>query len=703
MNGFSAYHISSRGLKYALAFSSFEDEEFKEEEYKKALLNVLTAQDFDSIPLVEYYEGPITAIGRRRLHDGDFDDVFILSTEEVSKLPQTASVIRCIFEVLSNEHHIVFLTDEDDKIRDVVTIGMLSNPIIKEYLTLLIGRLYSEGWDFNDSYLHLENKLDYDSPVRIFEELKKLGSMVDNPENIPPTDFEVSKQIVHILSLLQPLKTWNDGPESEALSAIDYPLKIPAPKYTPGTAGYFAQHPFGAVMENTEDQDVQDLAFRMFAEANNWDYLALKTPTGDYSHLLGSDQFMIEMVEPVAEDTELDELVHLFDEQNRPLRVNYKHSPYPGIITPQDVVLSEHTKTKMMSSFVEFERHTRDTYMYYIGKSDNDYIPRYWLKIGDTQKGPVWREGLKDVYRVLWEILPDEIRSLEPNVIEEAVIALRNSMAHADFQLTPQEQIEHSKLNKYLLYLRSYYEKIQTLVTLLERVNRGAYFNEFAHLFHSEYEILMNPTNNRNKAKKLNYQLRQDFLNLKFIDGVFVLMVADRSVEPAKEIKSILQERNSIWKFQIADDAMSGELRIKAAKINAKMDRVKKAKKDAKNKVKAAALDRAKQELIPVLIPVLKAEIHEMLKSNCNENTEIENTRFRVQIQSIIKEARNTFSLDNNEEIMSMTKLPKRACSGGSSILDWCGLEYTRLTRPDDDGKETVYIKIKNLHNGEEK
>jgi hypothetical protein len=78
--------------------------------------------------------------------------------------------------------------------------------------------------------------------------------MVDNPENIPPTDFEVSKQIVHILSLLQPLKTWDDGPKSEALNAIDYPLKIATPEYTPGTAGSFAQHPFGAVMENTEDE-----------------------------------------------------------------------------------------------------------------------------------------------------------------------------------------------------------------------------------------------------------------------------------------------------------------------------------------------------------------------------------------------------------------------------------------------------------------
>ena len=712
---FSAHHISSRGLKYALGESAFEPSEVDSKKYKKTLLNVLTAQDFDSIPLVDKFEGPITSIGRRRLHDGDVEDVFILSPEEVSKMPQESPVIQCIFEVLSNEHHIVFLTDKNEKIQDVVTIGMLTNPIIKDYLTLLIGKLHSEGWNFNKDHLDSDAVFDYQYPVTIHEELIKLDKMVDNPDKSVPSDLEVSTQIVHILSLLQPLKTWDGGPKSGAMISIDYPLKIPAPEYTPGTAGYFAQHPFGAVMENTEDQDVQDLAFRMFAEANNWDYLALKTSNGDYSHLLGSDRFMIEMVEPVAEDTELDELVHLFDEQNRPLRVNYKHSPYPGIITPQDVVFSEHTKTKMMSSFVEFERHTRDTYMYYIGKSDNDYTPRYWLKIGDTQKGPVWREGLKDVYRVLWEILPDEIRSLEPNVIEEAVIALRNSMAHADFQLTPQEQIEHSKLNKYLLYLRSYYAKIQTLVTHLERVNRGAYFNEFAHLFHSEYEILMNPTNNRNKAKKLNYQLRQDFLNLKFIDGVFVLMVANRSVEPAKKIKSILQERNSIWKFQIADDEMSRELRIKADKINEKMDRVKKAKKIEKKKedeaakkaeaavkkkaeaAKKATLDRAKQELIPVL----KAEIHEMLKSKYNEQTEISRSELRGQLRSLVRGVRDAFSLTNSE-VISMTKLSKGACMGSLGILLWCGIEYTKLTRTDDEGKKTDYIKIINLYNGEE-
>ncbi len=148
MNGFSAYHISSRGLKL------------------KALLNVLTK----ILILVESYGGPITAIGRRRLHDGDIDDVFILSTEEVSKLPQTAPVIRCIFEVLSNEHHIVFLTDEDDVITDVVTISMLTSPLIQEYLTLLISKLTSEGWNFNEQHLNSLFVPTYDYPKIIHEE-----------------------------------------------------------------------------------------------------------------------------------------------------------------------------------------------------------------------------------------------------------------------------------------------------------------------------------------------------------------------------------------------------------------------------------------------------------------------------------------------------------------------------------------------------
>ena len=680
MNGFSAYHISSRGLKYALAFSAFEDDEIKEEEYKKALLNVLTAQEFDSIPLVESYGGPITAIGRRRLHDGDLDDVFILSTEEVSKLPQKASVIRCIFEVLSNEHHIVFLTDEEDQIQDVVTIGMLSSPIIQEYLTLLVSKLSSENWDFNEKYLKSSFTPTYDFPKIIHQELKKLGTLVDDPDGAIPTDFDVSKQIVHILSLLQPLKHWERGQESDSLLSTDFPLTIATPDYIPGTAGYFAQHPFGAVMENTEEEVVQDLAFRLFSEANNWDYLALQTPNGDYSHLLGSDQFRIEMVEPVAEDTELDELVHLFDEQNRPLRVKYEHSPYPGIITPQDVVFSEHTKVRMAMEFLNLELNVRNSYLHRLATGKISTKLNYRID-GDL----VWRVSISALCVKLNQILPPESKLFNNRKFKE-IFKLRNAMAHNDFAMKPDAQIDPQKTHKYILFLKSDLPVVKTFNLVCEQITTLQY-SEFAQIFHAEFKS-MNNAIMAVKERLKSGAFEKGLVRLTSRDGVFQFHFKQKDVVlHAKKVKEELEKRNFPWKCEILD-VRSTDPRIADDKRT----------EAAKKKAEDAARERAKEELTPLL----KEKIHEMLNSECDENTEIENTRFRVQIQSIIEEARNTFSL-SNKEIMSMTKLSKLGCKGSVGILIWCAIKYTKLTRTDDNGKETGYIKITNLQSGDSK
>ena len=688
MTEFSAHHISSRGLKYALNHSVFGTEVIDEKRYQNALLNVLTAQDFDSIPLVDCFEGEITSIGRRQLHDGDVEEVFILSQEEVSTMPQKSSVIRCIFEVLSNEHHIVFLTDEDDKIRDVVTIGMLTNPIIKEYLTLLIGRLYSEGWDFNDSYLHLENKLDYDSPVRIFEELKKLDAMVDNPEKIPPTDLEVSKQIVHILSLLQPLKTWDDGPESEALNATDYPLQIATPEYTPGTAGSFAQHPFGAVMENTEDQDVQDLAFRMFAKANNWDRLLLKTQSNEYTHLLEKDEKKrsinkLEIQTFVSEAEELDRLVHLFDEQRRPLCVLYQNSPYRGIINAQDIVFSEYNKGKTLQRFIDLEISIRDTYMHLIGHSQSPTEFDYYFS-GNTP----WKQNISLVYERLVTMLPEQI---VPFDLEQftAIKSIRNGMAHNDFSIKPEDEIDPEKTNDYLSLLTHYMDSIRDFNRECKIINRIPYTEFISRLTKQcmSYEHMP-------EEIPPNFSWGNEIFHLKFVENTFMVYLKTNAViQHVENIKIQLEKRDFPWRFVILSYQEHPHAIFKKKSAAAK-------KKVAahKKKAEAAARERANEELIPFL----KAKIHEMLESKCNENTEMSVHDFRSQIQSIIKEAKETFSLKSNKEIIPIAKLNNMACSGGLSILNWCGLEHTKLTRTDDDGKETVYIKITNLHSSEE-
>ena len=561
VNGFSAYHISSRGLKYALAISSFEDEEVKEEEYKKALLNVLTAQDFDSIPLVESYEGPITAIGRRRLHDGDLDDVFILSTEEVSKLPQTASVIRCIFEVLSNEHHIVFLTDEEDQIQDVVTIGMLSSPIIKEYLTLLVSKLSSENWDFNEKYLKSSFTPTYDFPKIIHEELKKLGKLVDDPDGAIPTDFDVSKQIVHILSLLQPLKHWEGGQESDSLLSTDFPLTIATPDYIPGTAGYFAQHPFGAVMENTEEEVVQDLAFRLFSEANNWDRLVLKSRSGKYTHLLEKKEEnsqteatlgllrislkrqpidKIKLENQVLECVEVNTLVHLFDDNHRPLCVEYKNSKYPGIISVQDIVYSEYNKTEMLSSLLNLEICIRDKYLHFLGSMETNASNSAYFAGGF----PIWKAKIADVYSKLVSVLPNESFPFVKKRFQ-AIMRLRNSMAHNDFSLSPNDEADPKKTGDYLKFLQEDTSKIDAFGKI------STNYTEFAQVFFTEFHGLsFSKGHFLNKVTRSSFT--KSFVHLRYINNEFNLYFKDKKVVLKAQIaRKKLQQRNLPWKCRI--------------------------------------------------------------------------------------------------------------------------------------------------------
>jgi len=649
VNGFSAYHISSRGLKYALAFSSFEDEEVKEEEYKKALLNVLTAQDFDSIPLVESYGGPITAIGRRRLHDGDLDDVFILSTEEVSKLPQTASVIRCIFEVLSNEHHIVFLTDEEDQIQDVVTIGMLSSPIIQEYLTLLVFKLSSEKWDFNEKYLKSSFTPTYDFPKIIHEELKKLGKLVDDSDGAIPTDFDVSKQIVHILSLLQPLKHWEGGQESDSLLSTDFPLTIAKPDYTPGTAGYFAQHPFGAVMENAEDSDVRNLAFRLFSEANGWDNLVVKTLSGEYTHLIEKNRF--KWIETrVSEDAKLEQLIHLFDGKYRPLLVDFENSDYPGIITAQDIVFAEDTKMKMANQFLKLEIRVRNTYLHFLATEERPKKSEY-LVAGAF----AWKAKIADVYTRLIKRLPKEINVLS-NPEFRKIFLLRNALSHNDFAITPEGEIDPQKTSNYISFLKGNYPYINDFIESCEGINTLQY-TELAQVFHSEYQSMKKEEKSRKPPP-----FKENFVQLTSREGVFILFFKNlEAALHAEKVKLSLDGRNFPWQCEVFLYTPEG----------------------------------------PDILSTLEIKVRQMLRKECNSEKEIELQHFRNQIKLIFKEIREMFSIPN-QQIRLVTNVTKAAFSGGLSILEWCGLKCSRREEIDADGMKTIFLKISNLRNDEE-
>ena len=687
MNGFAAYHISSRGLKYALANSAFNQGEVEETDYKKALLNVLTAQDFDSIPLVECYGGPITAIGRRRLHDGDLDDVFILSTEEVSKLPQTAPVIRCIFEVLSNEHHIVFLTDEDDLITDVVTISMLTSPLIQEYLTLLISKLTSEGWDFNEQHLNSSFIPSYDYPKTIHEELKKLGELVDPPKGVIPSDFDVSKQIVHILSLLQPLKLWEGGQESKALTSTDYPLKIVTPDYKPGTAGYFAQHPFGAVKEDGNEE----LAFRLFSEANNWDRILLQSMNGTSSHVMetedsGKKLTKFEVVHYVVEDRSIEELVQLVGEDNQPILVKFKDSKYPGLITPQDIIYSEFNKNGMLSSLLNLEICVRDSLLHLISNQDiassnTDYFVR---------SGPVWKGQITTVYARLLSKSP-EGNSPFDNKQFHRIMRLRNSMAHNDFSLTANDEADPKKTREYLEFLQHDALKIQRFTDDYQQI--GIKYSEFSKIFSQEFNQLK-ITEETYLGKIKSSDFNRCFTHLSHGNGVFNLYFDDRKVVlKAERVRVLLESRNLPWKCRIyhwPSNSSGQEIENQILKEKAMKDLEAK-----KNAEKQESESKAIIEKIANNMPsVLKKNIQEMVAREVNEHGLIESNLFRERFRSIIQQTKSDFGFKENQYFLDAGLTQSSLKKGTGGVLTWSGFEYTVQNEENPDGHIKKFFKL---------
>ena len=613
--------------------------------------------------------------------------VFILSTEEVSKLPQTAPVIRCIFEVLSNEHHIVFLTDENDLITDVVTISMLTSPLIREYITLLISKLTSEGWDFNEQHLKSSFVPTFAYPKMVHEELKKLGDLVDDSEGVIPSDFDVSKQIVHILSLLQPLKVWSRSQESQALTSTDYPLKTVTPDYKPGTAGYFAQHPFGAVREDGNEE----LAFRLFSEANNWDRVLLHSKNGQNSYVMGIDGTSqklnkFEVVNYVVEDRTMQELVQLVGTGEQPILVKFRNSKYPGIITPQDIIYSEFNKNGMLSSLLNLEICVRDSLLHLlsdedIASSNTDYFVR---------SGPVWKGQITTVYaRLLSKSLEDTLPF--DNKQFHRIMRLRNSMAHNDFSLTANDEADPKKTREYLEFLQHDASKIQRFVD--DYQNIGVRYSEFSKIFTQEFnELKITEETYLGKIKSSDFN--RCFTHLSHGNGVFNLYFDDRKVVLKTErVRVLLESRNLPWKCRIyhwPSNSSGQEIENQILKEKAMNDA--EAKKDAeKQEIESKAIIEKITRDMP---SVLKKSIQEMVVREVDEHGLIESNLFRERFRSIIQQTKNDFGFKENQYFLDAGLTQSSLKRGTGGVLTWSGFEYSVQKEENPDGQIKKFFKL---------
>ena len=191
--------ISSPTLVCAKEFYDKEGIKKKLEEDEISVLeNILKANGFDAIPLVDD-KGMITRVARRRYHDGDTEDIFIIQADEVEELlfkdDGDSNILDTIFFVISSEHHIALTGPSLHKENcRIVTLDTLANESVRRYLDHKVA-------DISSSSEPIDAHLSRDIFNGILGQAKKARS-----PGSEVSDLEFTKHAVRLLESMQPLK-----------------------------------------------------------------------------------------------------------------------------------------------------------------------------------------------------------------------------------------------------------------------------------------------------------------------------------------------------------------------------------------------------------------------------------------------------------------------------------------------------------------
>ena len=290
--------IASNGLVYALDPAVLGEKRneklfFRDEVYH-AIGNILRAQQFDAIPLVPGHNQSVTHLARRRLHAGDEHDVYVLTRSEVECVSRDMSILEAIFLILSNEHHILLLEDQNGNVTDILTISMLADEKVKSYLRLKVSQLQEDEWNWNSNYLSNFSMFDgSNTPTieyasNIFNKINALAELISEhgfDKECIPSDRDVSQLIVEILADLQPLKPFKKNMDALALENERFYLKTRNEVKPENTAKQIQKEWGGSLIDNPEKPEIVNLAFKLFGEANDWDEILIRKTDSSWAKL----------------------------------------------------------------------------------------------------------------------------------------------------------------------------------------------------------------------------------------------------------------------------------------------------------------------------------------------------------------------------------------------------------------------------------
>ena len=458
--------VSSNGLIYAIdPFHNSKHSTYKEAvSERKALQNILLTQDFDAIPLIREKGGPVSRVARRRLHTGDdFDDVFILDIEEVCVLDPGADIIQSLFAILSNEHHIVMIRDQikgEGYFSSILTLAMLDADIVRHYISIKISELARKEWHWNVDAL-TNHLAPLGTPVhsttirpplatyasQLFAKIKAIATMVKDPKNIP-SDFDLSRKIVELLHQLQPLKEYG----SVKHPSLEFPFDLKQhPAATDGAmsvpVAQVHKHPIAGVRS---DLGEPDMAAHLLGEANDFTYLLYRNQRPKEDQLLrpATGEKITIKGKISGHECILDGIKMLVENKSNPILVDLESSPWPGILTVEDLIESQETMSLFLRKWVEYEGNLRTIA---VGKDI--------LKVDGAF---IFNVGIKNLFKhfidegIEFTSTQDDL--LSPELASEAfdqIATVRNLIIHNFFVSNPGQKKYPSWFSK--LFLNSLY------------------------------------------------------------------------------------------------------------------------------------------------------------------------------------------------------------------------------------------------------
>jgi len=384
-------NYDTNGLIHLLNFDSAKT---NEERYKKAVLNILDAQKFSCIPLVDglrersntnnlkdraTYEngGDVTHIARKGIYEGE-DEIVIIPISDINHIPEDSDLIEGLLQLfqLRNDEICDFIITVGGTSKQPIalfTLNELKNPNTKEHL---FRRMAYHGISIGK----LEGKKLSTVAKDVYDNLEIIDSKKSS-QNIKPILKEITKDLAKIPKYV-------DKYNLRGSSLID--------------SGNFADLAIKDVMqmvtcgvENTDDKKVVEVARRLLHRANNFTkpavyengilnvnkiYNQSRTETSDAKNVKATDSLRDLIMS--FDKNQINNDVFVIVEPDPEILTGEGKMQYPGCITSKEL-FSAKALLSYAASCVMIESCIRERLSNHLPKVENKV---QYITVGEEQK-----------------------------------------------------------------------------------------------------------------------------------------------------------------------------------------------------------------------------------------------------------------------------------------------------------------------------